>query len=323
MQKLTKPAIKKILIVGHTDDTGNEALNQQLSEKRARVVGKIFAQNGVKTQNIYYQGAGSTKPRADNNSAKGREENRRVEIVELDNTQDVALYASQNTAKTEYFTKQTQKKPSKNLQKTSQTKETSKDSLEFGGKTSKGAALALKDEFGKTQNDGFSLVTKAYASEEVAKFNCVNTRYLEQSSAKSLANDKAIHKTSEFRKGLNGSSWSASLNKHLIGFAPVAVLSDGKIAQNPKLYLYKDYVVGSKARANETLPAKTNAYKGTNGLLYRVYVNDKSSALNCADIVFDNKDASRAKGVLYYGSTDGTLLEKEFELNPIKNKEKK
>lgn len=63
--------------------------------------------------------------------------------------------------------------------------------------------------------------------------------------------------------------------------------------------------------------------KARTGLLYRVYVNDKNSPLSCADIVFDNKDASRAKGVLYYGSTDGTLLEKEFELNPIKNKEKK
>lgn len=48
----------KILIVGHSDDSGNSKINQTLSEQRAKTVGKIFAKNGTNIKNIYYWGAG-------------------------------------------------------------------------------------------------------------------------------------------------------------------------------------------------------------------------------------------------------------------------
>ncbi|WDL73458.1 OmpA family protein [Helicobacter winghamensis] len=318
---------KKILIVGHTDDTGNSAFNQKLSEKRARAVGKVFAQNGVSTKNIYYQGAGSTQPKADNNTKKGRAENRRVEIIELDNEADVALYTSQNITNTKFLTK-TKKEV---MQKTSQKslKETlaqtsKKDSklpitqgMDFGGIKSKNTLLALTDEFGKIQkNSFFSLATKAYADNNIM-LNCLNTRYIDDTPTKSLANDKELPKTSKFRKGLNASSWSANAGNHLIGIAPIAVLADNEVAKNPKVYLYKDYVVGSKAKANQAISTKTNTYNGSNGLLYRVYADSKNASFECMDIVFDNKNASQAKGYMYY-SANGDILEKEFELKPIK-----
>lgn len=317
---------KKILIVGHTDDTGNSTYNQKLSEKRARAVGKIFSQNGVSVKNIYYQGAGSTKPKADNNTEKGRAENRRVEIIELDSEADVALYASQNITNTKYFTKPTKKdspKTSKQSYKEdpkktlAQAPQNQTKGIDFDGTESKNMLLALKDEFGNAQKNGFfSLATKAYADNNIM-LNCANTKYIDNTPAKSLANDKELPKTSKFKKGLNASSWSAKTGNHLIGVAPVAVLANGKAAKNPKVFLYKDYITGSKAKANAIIPAKINTYQGSNGLLYRVYTENQNSPFECMDIVFDHKDASKAKGYMYY-SANGSLLEKEFQLLPIK-----
>lgn len=317
---------KKILIVGHTDDTGDNTYNQKLSEKRARAVGKIFSQNGVSAKNIYYQGAGSTKPKADNNTEKGRAENRRVEIIELDSEADVALYASQTLANTKYFTKPTKKDPHKtskqsqkgNSKKTlAQAPKNQTKGIDFDGTESKNMLLALKDEFGSAQKNGFfSLATKAYANDNIM-LNCANTKYIDDTPAKSLANDKELPKTSKFKKGLNASSWNAKAGSYLIGVAPVAILADGKAAKNPKIFLYKDYIAGSKTKANAIVPAKINTYQGSNGLLYRVYTENKNSPFECMDIVFDHKDTSKAKGYMYY-SANGNLLEKEFQLLPIK-----
>lgn len=73
----------RIFLVGHTDDTGSSKMNAELSEKRAREIAKIFAQNGFRADQIYYQGAGETHPIADNGTEAGRAKNRRVEIVDL------------------------------------------------------------------------------------------------------------------------------------------------------------------------------------------------------------------------------------------------
>jgi outer membrane protein OmpA-like peptidoglycan-associated protein len=75
----------KILVVGHTDSTGEAQFNQSLSEKRARAVGNILAEAGIKTTDIYYQGAGSSRPVADNSTVVGRSKNRRVEMSQIDN----------------------------------------------------------------------------------------------------------------------------------------------------------------------------------------------------------------------------------------------
>lgn len=62
----------RILLVGHTDDTGSSQLNADLSEARARAVAKIFVSRGFRADQIFYQGAGETLPIADNHSAAGR-----------------------------------------------------------------------------------------------------------------------------------------------------------------------------------------------------------------------------------------------------------
>ncbi|WP_200915211.1 OmpA family protein [Jeongeupia sp. HS-3] len=74
---------RKILLIGHTDDTGASSLNADLSERRARAVARVLRDNGVPTDHLYYQGAGETLPIAGNGDAAGRAHNRRVEIVDM------------------------------------------------------------------------------------------------------------------------------------------------------------------------------------------------------------------------------------------------
>lgn len=78
---------KQILVVGHTDATGSAALNQRLSEQRARAVGQILAEAGIPAADIYYQGAGASRPVADNTTEQGRAQNRRVEMTEVESQQ--------------------------------------------------------------------------------------------------------------------------------------------------------------------------------------------------------------------------------------------
>jgi outer membrane protein OmpA-like peptidoglycan-associated protein len=72
---------KKILIEGHTDSRGSDATNQALSKARADAVGSYFASRGVSQERITTAGLGPSRPVADNNTAEGRANNRRVEIV--------------------------------------------------------------------------------------------------------------------------------------------------------------------------------------------------------------------------------------------------
>jgi len=74
----------KFVVEGHTDNTGSDKINNELSQKRADAVRNYLIDNGFSADNIKAEGYGSSKPIGDNNSKKGRQANRRVEIY-LDN----------------------------------------------------------------------------------------------------------------------------------------------------------------------------------------------------------------------------------------------
>lgn len=67
-------------VIGHTDSTGSEAYNQQLSEARASSVARYLESQKVLPQRIMTRGMGESQPVASNDTAEGRAENRRVEI---------------------------------------------------------------------------------------------------------------------------------------------------------------------------------------------------------------------------------------------------
>jgi outer membrane protein OmpA-like peptidoglycan-associated protein len=68
-------------IEGHTDSVGADEFNQQLSERRADTVRDFLAEQGVPASSITARGFGKTQPVATNDSAEGRQRNRRVELV--------------------------------------------------------------------------------------------------------------------------------------------------------------------------------------------------------------------------------------------------
>ena len=76
-----------VAIIGHTDNTGSDAINNPLSEKRATSVSNYLRSLGVSASQIKsVEGQGSVNPVADNSTAEGRKQNRRVEVY---------MYASQ------------------------------------------------------------------------------------------------------------------------------------------------------------------------------------------------------------------------------------
>lgn len=68
-------------VQGHTDNKGSEKKNKKLSETRANAVVKYLIKKGVAKDRLRAVGYGSEMPIADNNTAEGRAENRRVELV--------------------------------------------------------------------------------------------------------------------------------------------------------------------------------------------------------------------------------------------------
>ncbi len=68
-------------IEGHTDSVGGDEFNQQLSERRAGSVREFLAEQGVSASSITARGFGKTQPVASNETAEGRQRNRRVELV--------------------------------------------------------------------------------------------------------------------------------------------------------------------------------------------------------------------------------------------------
>ncbi len=70
-----------IVVEGYTDSQGKDAMNQELSQKRADSVRTYLVSRGIAADRITAQGFGPGKPIADNTSPEGRANNRRVEIV--------------------------------------------------------------------------------------------------------------------------------------------------------------------------------------------------------------------------------------------------
>jgi outer membrane protein OmpA-like peptidoglycan-associated protein len=78
---LRKNPSTKIEISGHTDNTGSESHNLKLSENRADAVAEFVVDKGIDTSRVTFNGYGSSRPIASNDTDQGRRKNRRVEIL--------------------------------------------------------------------------------------------------------------------------------------------------------------------------------------------------------------------------------------------------
>ncbi len=76
-------ALTQIKIVGHTDNTGSDRVNNPLSVNRAKSVYNYLKDLGIAAERMSFSGVGSSEPVASNQTASGRKENRRVEVYIL------------------------------------------------------------------------------------------------------------------------------------------------------------------------------------------------------------------------------------------------
>jgi outer membrane protein OmpA-like peptidoglycan-associated protein len=71
----------RLAVEGHTDNVGGDDYNQQLSEQRGSAVRDYLTQQGMQPDSVSTRGFGKTQPVASNETASGRQQNRRVELV--------------------------------------------------------------------------------------------------------------------------------------------------------------------------------------------------------------------------------------------------
>ena len=85
----------KLQVEGYTDSVGTPELNQKLSENRAAAVRDFLVSQGVQMTNISATGFGEAKPVADNSTAAGRAQNRRVQLVVSGDAIGISTQAAQ------------------------------------------------------------------------------------------------------------------------------------------------------------------------------------------------------------------------------------
>jgi len=87
---LNQNPVTTVTIIGHTDSTGSDAINNPLSMDRANSTRNYLVARGVAANRVATDGRGSREPIADNNTNEGRAKNRRVEIYVAEPVQAVA-----------------------------------------------------------------------------------------------------------------------------------------------------------------------------------------------------------------------------------------
>lgn len=90
-EELTMRSIRKVIVAGHTDSVGSDSDNRLLAKNRAEAVAKYFSMKpGLEELDVATQSFGETRPLATNETEKGRQRNRRVEITLLASAETTA-----------------------------------------------------------------------------------------------------------------------------------------------------------------------------------------------------------------------------------------
>lgn len=87
---LNQNTVTTVTIIGHTDNTGSDAINNPLSVDRANSTRDYLVARGVARNRVATEGRGEREPIADNNTNEGRTKNRRVEIYVAEPVQAAA-----------------------------------------------------------------------------------------------------------------------------------------------------------------------------------------------------------------------------------------
>ena len=323
-------ARKKVLVVGHTDATGSAEFNQKLSEQRARAVGQILSAAGISPADIYYQGAGASRPVASNTTAEGRAQNRRVEFVEVDNEallvervrveRSNSKYLAHGTAPVSVTKATVGKSPTPAAPSTPSTPASKPVVQQPVAKEPKPTGMSLEGRGGidfagqrvtdtrsqlaaniQPKTSTFAFISKAHADAPVN--SCVADMPRVSGQVKNLAsgNPLAENSTVDFLPGFNGKPWAAQVNGHIVALGPVYILrEDAKVPQNPAMQFVTNAGTAQK-KETPKYHAMANTYEGDTQVLYRVFaVDQKQSPVTCIDIVFDKRAGQAVDGEIYY-----------------------
>lgn len=331
-EKAQKTAVAKrqILIIGHSDDVGDSNSNAELAEKRAKVVAKLFAKQGINSANITYQGAGETQPIADNRTEKGRSQNRRAEIVDLpDKTALLAYLSNRQPVVAFYRTKTTpvvtdKKTQAAKTEKVADSKSSNKPSKvvkksngkwQFEGQLADNANTVVNIGKQTPKKEGFSfgsLISSAHAADDtIFNSSCKDDNPRISHGVKSLKTGKAL-KTVDYLPGMNKTVWMGDAGKHTISINGVAVARDGGTpTMDPKVNFYATNKLNRKSKPAVKSSAQVNAYQGEDGVLYRVFFAGKKSPVECMDIVMPNAAPFKAQsGYVIYPESDSRYVAK-------------
>ncbi|NGZ86130.1 OmpA family protein [Duganella aceris] len=320
---------RKILLIGHTDDTGDSRSNADLSERRARAVAAYMEKRGIPVDALHFQGAGEAYPIADNASEEGRAQNRRVEIVEVANAAGLNRYLAGRKPRYELYRPAGTHVPARpqNAPAAAPAPAPSKpataarpatvavaDGIDFGGNPLSASTAIDIGQPNAHSRPLFSLISRAFANEPVVIADCTRDRPRVAHGVKTLADGK-LYKTSEYLPGLYGKTWAEQVNGHLVVLNKVAVLaSNGAAANPPEFKVYTGYDPAASARAAPAVSAtpEVNTYLGDKGVLYRMFLNG-AGGLSCVDVVFGSDGAGRAKtGRLIY-TRGARLMSADFK----------
>jgi len=299
---------KRILLVGHTDDTGSTTDNANLSEHRAAAVARVFAGEGIPAANLYYQGAGETLPVADNHTEAGRAANRRVEIVDV--TDDAAFHKYLATRRQVLAYYRASDTPSS-------------DAPAAGGKGKKGGrqpATAFVDFGGVPAStltsapDFAGGADAAHAARPVVP-TCNADRPRAANGVKSLATQKDLP-MSDYVPGLYNTSWSDTVNGNLVGLTNVDVPRDGgAVSGKPTLLIWKNYNPKKKMPpADFQANPDVNIYRGSQAILYRVFVG---GPMKCMDVWFPYTDTGESRNSNLFYDRQQSLYVSTFELKSL------
>lgn len=301
---------KRILLVGHTDDTGGTTENANLSERRAAAVARVFAGQGVPAANLYYQGAGETLPVADNHSEAGRNANRRVEIVDVTDDaafhkflatrrQVLAYYRASDTAAADTPAVSPAAAKGKKLPRANT------GFVDFGGVPA--TTLTSAPDFAGGAD-------AAHATRPVVP-TCNADRPRTANGVKSLVTQKDLP-MSDYVPGLYNTSWSDTVNGNLIGLTNVDVPRDGgSVSGKPTLLIWKNYNPKKKMPpADFQATPDVNIYRGSQAILYRVFVG---GPMKCMDVWFPYTDTGESRNSNLFYDRQQSLYVSTFELKSL------
>jgi len=324
----SEDAQRRFLVVGHTDSTGNASSNLTLSEQRAREVGKVLQDAGISPNRIFYQGAGSSRPVANNETVDGRTSNRRVEISDMKSEEVLVkrVQAESSNAKYAVYSTGSQKNPATPAKTSGKSKETvvasapvktlesttviaapvkarevsaSKALVDFGGVPAVNEQSVTANI--KPKSGGFTMVSTAQASELPIR-SCEADAPRETGRVLSLATGKPLveHQTRDYLAGYNNRVWVNSVNGNLLTISPVSILKENAaVDKQPILEVVKNYDGGNRTSL-KAIQGVANTYEGETQVLYRVFAQDPKAPVSCIDVVFEKNQPLATKGQVFY-----------------------